>query len=1202
MTRHTRQGILTLLLSVVCVALVSVNIQWGIVLDVEARQTEYNKHIDTLEAGTNNITRVYSKNSTKRLWRFYNKDLPSLYDAFTNSSALIFIFQTKKGHCSRCISDSAAQLPLIEYGGDGDKRVGVPRWECRFQTAVVAGSVMRDPHGHIFVLICPGIPSVPRVEVRAQAEGEEALVYTDIEYEPRHKQHKYKLTACTMVRSDTDIYALTEWVRYHQFQGWDHFSVYVDGPGERIAAAFRDDNWTVSVVDWNWPDRGFQHQQAEMNSCLYRYRESAEWVAFFDMDEFFQPMTTTILDILGKVPSKYGGWAAQHVLFVPPPNSHGVNLLPITQTFVERSMDALPFPERSKCIVRPYEVDTMGVHEITSGNTLTRVANPSEEARLNHYRVGLDLNGITVHDTSMQQYANTLQLTKHTKHRPFVAVYLTGQLGNQLFQAASSYGIALARGVDWCIPYLNGSILEKSVQFSLPPLSKCVPEGVHVADEAGDFMRFQSWMLHEHPGESMLVRTYLQSFLYFANVSRLPFELREQVRANEWTRKNDITAGIHVRRTDMLHNLGNDPTIEYFKKALALMRDAVGPIHTKNVVVCTDDPAWVHAHTEVFGGMNVRANTDYYEDMAVLASCQHLILSIGTFGWWAAYLRASPGHTFYFAEPLRRPSPSYVEHFPASWTPISLTHDETTKQVCEVTLVTAYFQMPSKHSEDKYHMWIKNALSLRACFVIFTSASMKSLFVGLSEGREKFTDLRIIDLKEESTHLNQSQAFWEHQFSIDPEQEIHKGFELYWVWSLKSSFVKDAIGNSMFRSNYFFWIDIGCLRDGVYNGRVIDGVPAQVRQAPHSVFFALVNPFSAADIELDQDGYAVHHLSTDHIAGACWGGEAQAVLRFHGAFQATFRRLADKGRFVGKDQTVINTICVQTKYLCALVQPGIFNPWFDMVPMLLGDASSDMGTPSFAIDVHERVLVATMITDDADNYVRGACALIHSIKKHSMLWAGLAFVTFELEYKPLLADQRKLLKRAGWSVQSMPHITARDGATPFGRFVDQFSKLNFWNMTEYDRVVYLDSDCYVTGSLNELLFMDISSKDLWVTRDIRGNEWVSGFNMGVFVINPSMEAFQRLIHAKDDKTIAYEVAMAEQGFLNVEYSKQWGDIGFQNNANLAAYTADRKQWDHYTSTGINVIHYTMQKPWACGEPFVGICQLWLEIPIQRLIT
>jgi galactoside 2-L-fucosyltransferase 1/2 len=635
------------------------------------------RHVSPLVGSTKKAQQVYNK-TPHQLWRFYSKETPSLYDVFTNFDALIFIFQTKQGHCRRCIGISEG-LPLIEYGKDNSKHGVVPRWECVYPTETAVGLVVMDPHGHIFVLICPKIPNVTHVEVRAETVGEEALVYSSIEYDSSPlRKAAYRLAACTMVRNDTSIDKLTEWIEYHRIQGWDHFSVYVDGPVDHIATAFASNNMTVQVVDWHWPDSGFQHQQAEMNSCLYRYRGEAEWVAFFDMDEFFQSIstTTTILNLLGQVPLEYGGWAARHVTFALPSYDTGGDL--VTHTVLERSVDALPFPVRSKCIVRPYEVSTMGVHEITSGNTKTWVADPVTEARLNHYKKGLQREGPMMHDTSMLQYANAL--TKNTKRQPFVAVYLTGRLGNQLFQAASSFGIAQARGASWCIPYLEGSALQNSVRFKTPPRTDCVPEGVHVADEAGDFLRFQEWMLREHPGESIRVGVFLQSFRYFANVGSLPFVLKKQNWANEWVRQNNITAGIHVRRTDMIENLGNDPTIVYFKEALARLRDSLNLINDENIVVCTDDIAWVKAHDDVFGGMKFFSSTDF-TDIAVLAACQHLILSIGTFGWWAAYLRVLPGKTFYYAHPIRVPPSSFDEHFPAFWTPVFLPHIKSVKNI-----------------------------------------------------------------------------------------------------------------------------------------------------------------------------------------------------------------------------------------------------------------------------------------------------------------------------------------------------------------------------------------------------------------------------------------------------------------------------------------------------------------------------------------
>ena len=244
-----------------------------------------------------------------------------------------------------------------------------------------------------------------------------------------------------------------------------------------------------------------------------------------------------------------------------------------------------------------------------------------------------------------------------------VSVYLDGGLGNQLFQAASSYGIAVARGARWCIPYLEGSTLQRSVVFRAAPDTRCVPEGVPVADEHGGFLAFQQWMMRGDA--SVRVAHYLQSFRYFAS-SGLPFELRTAAWGRAWVAARGLTVGIHVRRTDQLtaaHG-GRAPNISYFARALSLLLP-----RKAEVVVCTDDPAWVKAQP-LFDGMTLRAGAPAEEDLAILAACRHLIMSIGTFGWWAAYLRSFDGETFYYAEPFVRRL-DYREHFPSHWTPLT---------------------------------------------------------------------------------------------------------------------------------------------------------------------------------------------------------------------------------------------------------------------------------------------------------------------------------------------------------------------------------------------------------------------------------------------------------------------------------------------------------------------------------------------------
>lgn len=242
-----------------------------------------------------------------------------------------------------------------------------------------------------------------------------------------------------------------------------------------------------------------------------------------------------------------------------------------------------------------------------------------------------------------------------------VSVSLVGGLGNQLFQAASSFGIAVSRGAKWCIPNLDGSLLQRSVVFHVNPTS-CKTEGVERADERGGFLEFQSWMMNGIT--SIHVGNYLQSFRYFS-FSGLPFELRLKKFGQEWVEKRNIKIGIHVRRTDQLTEAhgGKDPGSGYYMKALAVLRrpDLIA-------VVCTDDVDWVKAQP-VFDGMFI-CNGTTEEDMAILAACEHMIMSIGTFGWWAAFLRSFEGETFYYATPFLR-NLKYYEHFPAHWKSIS---------------------------------------------------------------------------------------------------------------------------------------------------------------------------------------------------------------------------------------------------------------------------------------------------------------------------------------------------------------------------------------------------------------------------------------------------------------------------------------------------------------------------------------------------
>ena len=247
-----------------------------------------------------------------------------------------------------------------------------------------------------------------------------------------------------------------------------------------------------------------------------------------------------------------------------------------------------------------------------------------------------------------------------------VSVKLAGGLGNQLFQAASSFGIALSRRAAWCVTNLNGSALIQHVHFQVQPV-QCKPHTVQHLSENGQFLRFQQHMMDA--AGSIHVEDYLQSYRYFA-LSGLPFQLRDDAFGKEWVKTRNVQVGIHVRRTDQLttgHG-GKDPGVGYFTTALARIKHILGEGFT--TVVCTDDVQWVRQQS-IFDGMYIRDGSDSAgADMAILAACEHMIMSIGTFGWWASYMRVNFGETFYYATPFRVDL-DYSEHFPSHWTGIT---------------------------------------------------------------------------------------------------------------------------------------------------------------------------------------------------------------------------------------------------------------------------------------------------------------------------------------------------------------------------------------------------------------------------------------------------------------------------------------------------------------------------------------------------
>ena len=240
-------------------------------------------------------------------------------------------------------------------------------------------------------------------------------------------------------------------------------------------------------------------------------------------------------------------------------------------------------------------------------------------------------------------------------------------------------------------------------------------------------------------------------------------------------------------------------------------------------------------------------------------------------------------------------------------------------QTCPITFVTQYFRLPSKHAHDEYVGWIRNQQS-KMCLLIFTDSP--SLWLELPTQAVVRTGIC-----EEGRALNHSQCFWREQWHQDVEASIHRSYQLYLTWNLKAHFLREAVRLNVFSSRFFFWVDAGYMRDpSLFPGSAV-GLSPHLPTLDRMVFL-MVHPFGEEEL----GGNYRYTTGQDRIAGNMFGGGAKAVESWSSLYYQVVDEYVDRGWFVGKDQNMMNTLCIKHRGACTLVEPrGLAigeNPWY----------------------------------------------------------------------------------------------------------------------------------------------------------------------------------------------------------------------------------------------------------------------------------
>ncbi|KAK7106146.1 hypothetical protein V1264_017436 [Littorina saxatilis] len=233
----------------------------------------------------------------------------------------------------------------------------------------------------------------------------------------------------------------------------------------------------------------------------------------------------------------------------------------------------------------------------------------------------------------------------------FVSHGLMGRLGNVLFQYAAMYCIAKRNNLT---PLFSdpmelknvenpGTLVNYSVYLSKKSRTQLLRERFCCSYDNrfeslpndhnySIYGYFQSWRYFE-PCKAEVLEIFKFKKKYVEEANTIIGDLRKQL-------PNKVLVGVHIRMEDHTSERAtrNGKQIappEYFIRAMTYFKNR---FHDVRFVVITSSQEWWLSNVTRSDDVVFHNRTQPAVDMEILSRLDHIIVSVGTFGWWAAYM------------------------------------------------------------------------------------------------------------------------------------------------------------------------------------------------------------------------------------------------------------------------------------------------------------------------------------------------------------------------------------------------------------------------------------------------------------------------------------------------------------------------------------------------------------------------------------
>ena len=286
-----------------------------------------------------------------------------------------------------------------------------------------------------------------------------------------------------------------------------------------------------------------------------------------------------------------------------------------------------------------------------------------------------------------------------------------GRMGNVLFECAAVYMIAKHANRKYKV--LTDPLYQEifpHFNFNIIKWKDYPPKLLLIREKA--YAKFDPNFFEPLPDKDIGIIYFFQSFKYFqgqeATVRRM-FRMNDQLMSQAATFIKNMTAarlkrqnvffrnmskpvdkttrnftvtvvGIHIRLGDLFNNHNEQqghivPSDKYMNKAMNYFRNKFKVVQ---FIICSDNITLVK---ENLTGPDIAYSSgeSWALDSAILQQCDHLIVTVGTFGWWSAFLgeEGTRRKDIVYLDKPYKPN-SYVarganlaDYFPPHWIPMS---------------------------------------------------------------------------------------------------------------------------------------------------------------------------------------------------------------------------------------------------------------------------------------------------------------------------------------------------------------------------------------------------------------------------------------------------------------------------------------------------------------------------------------------------